>query len=145
MSTDKPEVIANTCEPDRIPVKQKARRAKPKTEWVLQMGPFTDGQITTPDTHSNVSGPFHVVFDPQTGEARPFDPDEKPAKNVVRKYITVEAQDTDVPDDLVSAGTPTLNEDTPSELLPFEAQPQGNEMTKVSYVREQYNTATVQC
>lgn len=134
-----------TCSPERIPVKRSSGPAKPKTQWVMQMGPFTDGQITSPDSLENVSGPFTFTLDPQTGEMKPLDPDEKPAKNVIRKYITVEAQDTDVPNDLAKVGTPMYVERTNSDLIDFDTSEQVNNITKVSYVREDYGTQTVQC
>jgi hypothetical protein len=100
---EKPVVNAQECDPSTLGLARKPRpamRRKPQTEVVVQLGPFTDGQITAPDMVRPLEGPTEWLIKPKTGEIVPFDAGTPPEKDVIRKYITVGAQDDDVPDDL---------------------------------------------
>ncbi|MDP3186871.1 Ig-like domain-containing protein [Limnobacter sp.] len=101
--SEKPVVNAQECDPSTLGLARKPRPAmkrKPQTEVVVQLGPFTDGQITAPEMVRPLEGPTEWLIKPKTGEIVPFDSGTPPEKDVIRKYITVGAQDNDVPEDL---------------------------------------------
>ncbi|MEH6997595.1 MAG: Ig-like domain-containing protein [Limnobacter sp.] len=101
--SEKPVVNAQECDPSTLGLARKPRPAlkrKPQTEVVVQLGPFTDGQITAPEMVRPLEGPTEWLIKPKTGEILPFDAGTPPEKDVIRKYITVGAQDDDVPEDL---------------------------------------------
>jgi len=101
--SEKPVVNTQECDPSTLGLARKPRPAlkrKPQTEVVVQLGPFTDGQITAPEMVRPLEGPTEWLIKPKTGEIVPFEDGTPPEKDVIRKYITVGAQDTDVPEDL---------------------------------------------
>ncbi|NJM33072.1 MAG: hypothetical protein HC848_09795 [Limnobacter sp.] len=108
------------------------------------MGPFTEGQVTTPDSVQPLAGPYQMAIDPKSGEIEPFDPDAPAQENTIRKYITVEAFDQDVPDDLPSFKNAYLVER--SEADPIAADDTEVSTIKVhEIVRDNYQTATLEC
>ena len=101
--SEKPVVNAQECDPSTLGLARKPRPAlkrKPQTEVVVQLGPFTDGQITAPEMVRPLEGPTEWLIKPKTGEIVPLEAGTPPDKDVIRKYITVGAQDNDVPEDL---------------------------------------------
>ncbi len=103
MSEKAPVNTIQQCDPSTLGLARKPRpsiKRKPDTEVVVQMGPFTDGQITAPELVRPLEGPTEWLIKPKTGEIVPLEAGAPPEKNTIRKYITVNAQDTDVPDDL---------------------------------------------
>jgi hypothetical protein len=124
-------------------VRKKPLAKKPKTEVVVQMGPFTDGNVSTPDSFENISGPKDLLIKPDTGEIGPFDPSKPVPDNVIRKYITVQAQDNDVPNDLPKSGSGDYILRELPAVVGLDADPDNNTITRVEYVRESYTTSTV--
>lgn len=133
------------CGPERAApaVQKKPLAKKPRTEVVVQMGPFIDGNVSTPDTFENLSGPKELLIKPDTGEIAPFDPAKPVPENVIRKYITVQAQDNDVPNDLPKSGNGDyILRETPG-VVGLDSDPENNVITRVEYVRESYGTSTI--
>ncbi|PZO26870.1 MAG: hypothetical protein DCE88_11380, partial [Betaproteobacteria bacterium] len=119
--SQKPVVNAQECDPSTLGLARKPRPAlkrKPQTEVVVQLGPFTDGQITAPEMVRPLEGPTQWLIKPKTGEIVPFDSETPPEKDVVRKYITVGAQDNDVPEDLPKLSEGYVVERVTQDTLP---------------------------
>ncbi|MCQ8895896.1 Ig-like domain-containing protein [Limnobacter humi] len=92
------------CDPSTLGIARKAPKTlkkKPEVEWVVQMGPFTDGHISAPELVRPLEGPTDWVIKPKDGTIHPLDAEQAPEKGVIRKYVTVGAQDHEVPSDIL--------------------------------------------
>ena len=146
--SEKPVVNTQNCDPSTLGLARKPRPAmkkKPATEVVVQLGPFTDGQITAPEMVRPLEGPTEWLIKPNTGEIVPFDESTPPGKDVIRKYITVGAQDTDVPDDLPNIGDGYVVERVSQDPLPSMDSVVRQNGTEVVRVIENEGPAAVEC
>lgn len=146
--SEKPVVNAQECDPSTLGLARKPRPAlkrKPQTEVVVQLGPFTDGQITAPEMVRPLEGPTEWLIKPKTGEIVPFDAGTPPDKDVVRKYITVEAQDNDVPEDLPKLSEGYVVERVSQDPLPSMDGKVGENGTDTVRVVEKEGPASVEC
>lgn len=134
------------CSPSRPAVvkpKGKPLPGKPKTEVIVQMGPFTEGNLSTPDVFENLNGPKNLLVKPDTGEIGPFDPQKPAPAHIIRKFITVQAQDNDVPNELPRLGNNSLVVRETPPLVFREESASPNPLLKVEVIREGYTTSTV--
>ena len=146
--SEKPVVNTQNCDPSTLGLARKPRPAmkkKPATEVVVQLGPFTDGQITAPEMVRPLEGPTEWLIKPNTGEIVPFDAGTPPEKDVIRKYITVGAQDTDVPDDLPKIGDGYVVERVSQDPLPSMDSVVRQNGTDTVRVIENEGPAAVEC
>lgn len=146
--SEKPVVNAQECDPSTLGLARKPRPAlkrKPQTEVVVQLGPFTDGQITAPEMVRPLEGPTEWLIKPKTGEIVPFDSDTPPEKDVIRKYITVGAQDNDVPEDLPKLSEGYVVERVSQDGLPSMDGKVGENGTNTVRVVEKEGPASVEC
>lgn len=147
--SEKPQLPPQECNPKTLGLARSPRPAlkrKPETEVVVQLGPFTDGQITAPEMVRPLEGPTEWLIKPKTGEIVPHDAGTPPDKGVIRKYITVGAQDTDVPDDLPKISEGYVVERVNQTPLPsIDAIVNESEIKVVSYVQDRYDSGTITC
>lgn len=148
MSEKAPVNNIEQCDPNTLGLARKPRpsiKRKPETEVVVQMGPFTDGQITAPELVRPLEGPTEWLIKPKTGEIVPLEAGSPPEKNTIRKYITVNAQDTDVPNDLpkISEGY-VVERVTPSPLPSMDTPARENGQDTVRII-EKDGPAKVEC
>lgn len=146
--SQKPVLNAQECDPSTLGLARKPRPAvkrKPQTEVVVQLGPFTDGQITAPEMVRPLEGPTEWLIKPKTGEIVPFDSGTPPDKDVIRKYITVGAQDNEAPQELpkLSEGyvVERVNQD-PLPTMDSVLRENGNDIIRVV---EKEGPASVEC
>ncbi|HEY1058771.1 MAG TPA: Ig-like domain-containing protein [Limnobacter sp.] len=102
--SEKPQIPAQNCDPSTLGIARKAPKnlkKKPEVEWVVQMGPFTDGHISSPELVRPLEGPTDWVIKPKDGTIHPLEANQTPEKGVIRKYVTVGAQDHEVPSDIL--------------------------------------------
>lgn len=146
--SEKPVVNAQECDPSTLGLARKPRPAlkrKPQTEVVVQLGPFTDGQITAPEMVRPLEGPTEWLIKPKTGEIVPFDAGTPPEKDVIRKYITVGAQDNDVPEDLPKISEGYVVERVNQDPLPSMDEKVGENGKDTVRVVEKEGPAAVEC
>ena len=146
--SEKPVVNAQECDPSTLGLARKPRPAlkrKPQTEVVVQLGPFTDGQITAPEMVRPLEGPTEWLIKPKTGEIVPLEAGTPPEKDVIRKYITVGAQDTDVPEDLPKLSEGYVVERVNQDPLPSMDEKTGENGTETVRVVEKEGPASVEC
>lgn len=146
--SEKPVVNAQECDPSTLGLARKPRPAlkrKPQTEVVVQLGPYTDGQITAPEMVRPLEGPTEWLIKPKTGEIVPFDAGTPPEKDVIRKYITVGAQDNDVPEDLPKLSEGYVVERVNQDPLPSMDSKVGENGTNTVRVVEKEGPASVEC
>ena len=146
--SEKPVVNTQNCDPSTLGLARKPRPAmkkKPATEVVVQLGPFTDGQITAPEMVRPLEGPTEWLIKPNTGEIVPFEAGTPPEKDVIRKYITVGAQDTDVPEDLPKIGDGYVVERVSQDPLPSMDSVVRQNGTDTVRVIENEGPAAVEC
>lgn len=146
--SEKPVVNAQECDPSTLGLARKPRPAlkrKPQTEVVVQLGPFTDGQITAPEMVRPLEGPTEWLIKPKTGEILPFDAGTPPEKDVIRKYITVGAQDNDVPEDLPKISEGYVVERVNQDPLPSMDGKVGENGKDTVRVVEKEGPAAVEC
>lgn len=146
--SEKPVVNTQECDPSTLGLARKPRPApkrKPQTEVVVQLGPFTDGQITAPELVRPLEGPTEWLIKPKTGEIVPFESGTPPAKDVIRKYITVGAQDNDVPEDLPKISEGYVIERVNQDPLPSMDEKAGENGTETVRVIEKEGPAAVEC
>ena len=146
--SEKPVVNAQECDPSTLGLARKPRPAlkrKPQTEVVVQLGPFTDGQITAPEMVRPLEGPTEWLIKPKTGEILPFDAGTPPEKDVIRKYITVGAQDNDVPEDLPKISEGYVVERVNQDPLPSMDEKVGENGKDTVRVVEKEGPAAVEC
>jgi hypothetical protein len=146
--SEKPVVNAQECDPSTLGLARKPRPAlkrKPQTEVVVQLGPYTDGQITAPEMVRPLEGPTEWLIKPKTGEIVPFDAGTPPEKDVIRKYITVGAQDNDVPEDLPKLSEGYVVERVNQDPLPSMDGKVGENGTNTVRVVEKEGPASVEC
>jgi hypothetical protein len=146
--SEKPVVNTQECDPSTLGLARKPRPAlkrKPQTEVVVQLGPFTDGQITAPEMVRPLEGPTEWLIKPKTGEIVPFDAGTPPEKDVIRKYITVGAQDNDVPEDLPKLSEGYVVERVNQDPLPGMDGKVGENGTNTVRVVEKEGPASVDC
>ncbi|MCR2746876.1 Ig-like domain-containing protein [Limnobacter parvus] len=146
--SEKPVVNAQECDPSTLGLARKPRPAmkrKPQTEVVVQLGPFTEGQITAPEMVRPLEGPTEWLINPKTGEIVPFDAGTPPEKDVIRKYITVGAQDNDVPEDLPKLSEGYVIERVNQEPLPSLDGTVGENGVDTVRVVEREGPASVDC
>lgn len=146
--SEKPVVNAQECDPSTLGLARKPRPAlkrTPQTEVVVQLGPFTDGQITAPEMVRPLEGPTEWLIKPKTGEIVPFNADTPPEKDVIRKYITVGAQDNDVPEDLPKISEGYVVERVEQDALPTMDEKVGENGKDTVRVIENEGPAAVEC
>lgn len=146
--SEKPVVNAQECDPSTLGLARKPRPAlkrKPQTEVVVQLGPFTDGQITAPEMVRPLEGPTEWLIKSKTGEIVPFDAGTPPEKDVIRKYITVGAQDNDVPEDLPKLSEGYVVERVNQDPLPSMDGEVGENGVNTVRVVEKEGPASVEC
>lgn len=145
--SQKPVVNPQECDPSTLGLARKPRPAlkrKPQTEVVVQLGPFTDGQITAPEMVRPLEGPTEWLIKPKTGEIVPFD-GSTPEKDVIRKYITVGAQDNDVPENLPKLSEGYVVERVNQDALPSMDGPAGKDSITTVRVIEREGPSSVEC
>jgi len=146
--SEKPVVNAQECDPSTLGLARKPRPAmkrKPQTEVVVQLGPFTEGQITAPEMVRPLEGPTEWLINPKNGEIVPFDAGTPPEKDVIRKYITVSAQDNDVPEDLPKLSEGYVVERVTQDALPSIDSTVRENGTDTVRVVEKEGPASVEC
>lgn len=146
--SEKPVVNTQECDPSTLGLARKPRPAlkrKPQTEVVVQLGPFTDGQITAPELVRPLEGPTEWLIKPKTGEIVPFEAGTPPDKDVIRKYITVGAQDNDVPEDLPKLSEGYVVERVNQDPLPSMDEKISENSTETVRVVETEGPASVEC
>lgn len=147
--SEKPKLPPQECNQNTLGLARAPRPAlkrKPETEVVVQLGPFTDGQITAPEMVRPLEGPTEWLIKPKTGEIVPHDAGAPPEKGVIRKYITVGAQDSDVPDDLpkISEGY-VVDRVNQAPLPTIDERVNESEIKVVSYVQDRYENGSITC
>lgn len=119
--SQKPALPPQNCNQENLGAARRPPKSlskKPQVEWVVQLGPFTDGQISAPELVRPLEGPTDWVIRPKNGEIQPFDANRPPEKDVIRKYLTVGAQDNDVPEDLPKLGDSYQVERVRQDIVP---------------------------
>lgn len=146
--SQKPALPPQECDPSTLGVARKPRpvgKRKPQTEVVVQLGPYTEGQITAPELVRPLEGPTDWLIKPKTGEIVPFDPASPPEKDVIRKYINVGAQDTDVPDQLPKTNEGFVVERVNTALLPGSEGDPSTPLTNTVRIIDKEGPASLEC